>query len=457
MKRKLLYSIVPGFVLILIFAACLPAGMPTASSPNTLETIVAATLTAVSANAPEQLPAETSAPEPAFTPPRALQVAYIKNGNVYVWTEGEGSVGLTNSGNASSVDISDDGQVIAYVRQDQGNFVIQEIWAVNTSGPSNDRLLVSSADFAALKASSPYPDAEGMGPDFITWKPRTHLLAYSTVPMFMGPGYAPGEDLRLVHADTLEKTTIFEFGAGGHFYFSPDGRQVALSKPESISLANADGSNLRANVLTFPLVGTYSEYQYRPRPHWASDSSALRVAIPPADTLATPTPPTSLWSIPADGSPATRLGEILAIPFAWPDTAFSPNLDRVAYVKSIGEPAENRRELHLANPDGTGDVIYTTDISVEFLHWTPDGSRFVYVIHDGPNRGIYLGSMGGTASTITTAPNTTTQIRWVDQSRFLFLYNNNGIWELRISDVDGSNHAFIDTIPDSYATYDFTK
>jgi hypothetical protein len=31
------------------------------------------------------------------------------------------------------------------------------------------------------------------------------------------------------------------------------------------------------------------------------------------------------------------------------------------------------------------------------------------------------------------------------------------MWELRISDVDGQNHAFIDTIPDSFGSFDFTQ
>ena len=36
----------------------------------------------------------------------------------------------------------------------------------------------------------------------------------------------------MVNTDTVEKLTIFDFGQGGLFYFSPDGAQVALSTPE---------------------------------------------------------------------------------------------------------------------------------------------------------------------------------------------------------------------------------
>lgn len=452
-----------SFIIILLLGSCLPAGTPP-QAQNTLETIVAATLTAFAGESPATetpevpAPVETITPDvPTFTPPRALQVAYVKNGNVYIWTEGESSVGLTSTQDAMDVSISDDGQVIAYIRRDTNDDFAYELWAVNTSGPTNVRLLVSKAEFEDLKATSPYPDARGLGPDFFKFRPRTHQLAYSTVPIFEGPGYAPGEDLRLVDTDTLEKITIFDFGQGGLFYFSPDGAQVALSNPDHISLANADGSNLQPNVLTFPLVGTYSEYQYHPRPHWSADSSFLRVAIPPEETLAQPTPPTMLWHIPTDGSPATQLGSIPAIPFAWPDTAFSPNLDKVGYATSIGEAEQNQRELHIANADGSGDVVFATGVGVEFWQWTADGTRFVYAINGGVEQGVYLGQRSGELTLIASIPSSINQMRWVDSSRFLYFQVNGNAWDLRISDVDGQNHAFIDTIPDSVSSFDFTQ
>jgi hypothetical protein len=209
--------------------------------------------------------------------------------------------------------------------------------------------------------------------------------------------------------------------------------------------------------LTFPLVGTYSEYQYHPRPHWSSDASFLRVTIPPEETLAQPVPPTALWHIPADGSPATQLGSISAIPFAWPDTAFSPNLEKVGYAKNVGEATGNQRELHIANADSSEDIVFASGEGVEFLHWAPDGTRFLYAINGGANQGIYLGQLSGGSTLIASIPTTLVQIRWVDTSRFLFSRPNGNTWELRISDVDGQNHAFIDTIPDPLSSFDFTQ
>jgi len=467
MGKTKFHWLVLSLIIVVSLASCIPPGTPP-DNQNALETIVAITLTAVAGEAPAMpaetdtldapAPVETEAPDiPTFTLPRALQVAYIKNGNVYIWTEGENSVGLTNTGDAMDVQISDDGQVIAYVRRNPTNEFGYEIWAVNTSGPTNARVLVSYNDFEALKAAGPHPDAEGLRPEILEWKPKTHQLAYSTFSMYTEPVFVPGEDMRMIDADTLERTTIFDFHQGGMFYYSLDGNQVALVNPDHISIANADGSNLRSNVLTFSPVITYSEYEYYPRPRWAADSSALRVTIPPSDPLAIPLAPTILWHIPTDGSPAIQLSSIPAIPFAWPDTAFSPNLDKVGYAKSIGEPEQNQRELHIANTDGSGDFVFATGVGGEFWHWTPDGTRFMYVIHEGANQGAYLGQLSGGSTLIASIPSTLNQMSWVDTSRFLYFQPNGDMWELRISDVDGQNHAFIDTVSDSFGSFDFTK
>jgi len=445
-----------SLIFVLLTVGCLLVSTPP-EDQGALETIVATTLTAAVGDVPATLPATETAVPPTLIAPRALQVAYIKNGNVYIWTEGESSVGLTSTGDAMDVSISDDGQAITYIRQNPTDEFDYELWAVNTSGPANARQLVSHTELETLKAASPFPDARSLRPDFFEFQPGTHQLAYNTFAMYEGPVYAPGEDLRLVDTDTLEKDIVFDFNGGGRFYFSPNGTQVALSNPAQIGLANADGSNLRANLLTFPLVGTYSEYQYHPRPHWSADSSYLRVAIPPEDTLAQPTPPTTLWHIPTDGSSPTQLGSIPAIPFAWPDTAFSPDLDKVGYAKSIGQPDQNQRELHIANADGSGDSVIATGEGAEFWHWTPDSTRYMYVINGGAEQGAYLGQLSGESTLIASIPSTLNQMRWVDSSRFLYFQPNGNMWELRISDVDGQNHAFIDTIPDSIGSFDFTQ
>lgn len=434
-----------------------PAG---AGEQAVLQTMVAVTLTAVAGEqASAAAPAGTPQPEEPFTPPRALQAAYLKDGNVYVWTEGEGSLGLTGAHDAVSLAISEDGQRIAYLRQDPAQPYSNELWVVNTSGPTEARLLVGARELSDLKANSPFPEANGLGIRHFTWRPRTHQLAYGAQPVVEGIGFDPAWDLRLVHADTLEKRVLFDFEQGGAFYYSPDGRRLALVHPGQIDLCNADGSDLRREALTYQRVITYSEYSFRPFPAWAQDSRSLRVAIPPQDPLGADNQLTGLWMVPVDGSPAVQLAEIAAAPFDWMENAFSPGLDRIAFVRTVGAPEENLRELYLARMDGSGDTVFAAGESLTFLHWTPDGERFVYQVNGGESRGLYLGSAAGGSTVITSAPETVQQMRWVDSSRFIYLQKkqNSAGWELRISDVDGTGHAYIDSLPDGSMDFDFTK
>jgi hypothetical protein len=107
--------------------------------------------------------------------------------------------------------------------------------------------------------------------------------------------------------------TLLPHGQGGEFIYSPNGQEIAISTATSISLVHTDGTN-RREVLTYPMVATYSEYSFYAMPIWAADSSSLRVAIPPADPLGEPRQPTTLWTIPSMEISPLKNGSIMAAP-----------------------------------------------------------------------------------------------------------------------------------------------
>jgi hypothetical protein len=383
-----------------------------------------------------------------------VQIAYIKHGEVALWTEGIGVAYLTDNHDTVDLQISDDGEWIAFKRQDAEDASLQELWVVNTSGIPEPRVLVSYDDLQEITPAEPDKHRLGAAVLDFSWRPTTHELTYSTFVMLDGPGSALNHDVRLVDADSLEKTTLFDNGEGGIFYFSPDGKQMALSNPESISLVNADGRNMRHDVLTFSNVITYSEYQYHPHPIWASDSSSLRVTIPPHDPLADPPQLTGLWSIPVDGSPAALLGEIDAIAFAWPNNAFAPDLQRVIYISQIEEGSATMRELHIANADASNDVTYDHDQSMEFIGWSPDSEHFIYAINHDTRKGLYLGLSNEQPILLNEEPGAIEDVQWMDGERFAYLVNTGSQWELRISNLTGETVLVIDTVPDSETVFD---
>lgn len=382
------------------------------------------------------------------------KIAYTKDGDVYLWKSGQDPVRLTELHDVVSLRLSGDGELIAFKRQDPNDVTLQDLRVVNTSGVPDPRILISSADLAALMPPDPQNYILGAGILDFTWRPDTHTVAYNTLILHKGIGFGPRYDLRLVDADTLVKTTLFEAVKAGLFYYSPDGSQIALSSPESISLVNADGTNLRKDVLTYPDVITYSEYQYHPYPTWADDSLSLGVAIPPHDPMADPLPDTALWSIPADGSAPSLLSQVPAMPFTWPNNAFAPDMKHVIYVTQVGDVNANQRELHLAQPDGSHDVIYAQGESLEFLSWSPNSQHFIYQIISGADKGVYLGGLVSQPKLVIFDPRVVSDIKWFGSNRLVFPFQDGTEWLLFIQNPDSGELTRIDSLPDSNPSFD---
>lgn len=431
-----------------------PAKTP---DPGAVETQVAATFTAAaegdhpvatSSTQPSETTADATTPEPELTPePVGLRVVYTIEDTIYLWQEGQEPKAISGDGNPIySLDLSDDGQVVAFTRQI--GEVQAELWAVNVDG-SNERVLVSQADFTAYD-----PEALAVVPYQFGWVPDSHLLAYNTNQVFEGPGLGLYDDLRLVDADRINPATLLSPGQGGDFYYSPDGSQIAITTPTTISLINADGSNRRASVLEYDPVLTYSEYQYYAQPQWLPDSSGLKVMIPPVDSLSEPRPPTSVWEIPLDGSPATKTGEIVTMPFFADSAAFSPDLTKIAYLIEAGEPSQNIHELHFVNPDGSADQLYHTEPVLNFRGWAKDGIRFAFTV--GDEQALQLGQIDTAFSPSAAAPTSVYRLQWIDDERYLYLQASDAGATLYLGDFSGSPLA-LDEMPDANTTFDYAN
>ena len=430
-------------ILILASLACkLAGGIPTSNPISQIGTTIASTLTALGPILPQastEIPPVDAIPTPAPTEPplpSILRVAYLKDGNAWVWSDGGGTLQLTTSGDVQDVRISSDGQVIAYLRNIAS--FNDELWAINNDG-NNSRLLVSAADFMATYAGTAGDPPSGISAFQFDWQPGSHNLYFNTKPLYEGPGSFGYNDLQLVNADSLEKTTLFSTGNGGEFFFSPDGNQVALVTPTNISLANSDGTNLRLNILTYPAVITYSEYMYYPQPIWSSDSSELRVVIPPEDPKVIPLIPSGLWLIPTDGNMAINTGGILAIPYAWPDNAISPDLNRVGYAQSVGDPPDNMREIHLARTNGRADFWYMRGESAQFLGWLPNSHQYVFSVESGPDIGTHVSSLAEGYTTLSADPASIGNISWTDDTHYLHIWRTGVSMELRYGVLGGGS------------------
>lgn len=443
--------------IILAFAALLlaslscdylptPTPVPT-SDVDVVATAVAGTQTAIAAidpvtSTPEPIPEPTSEPTPESPP--FLQVVYVKDGNAWYWDEDGLNLQLTFLGDVTSVVLSEDGQVAAFIRGT--DYIHEQLGAVNTDG-TNLRTLVSLADLMTMIA---HPDALSAVPYRLAWVPGTHILAFNTRMTFEGPGLILPDELRQVNADTLTLSTLLPAGQAGDFYYSPDGSQIALVNSTLISVVNADGSN-RRDLLTFPTVITYSEYNYYPPVVWSPDSTFLRAAIPPHDPLIEPPDLTTIWHLPADGSPPSILTTLTSVPFFHEIPSISPDMSKMAYLTMVTPGAPPIVDLHISNVDGSGDVIYNSG-DRQFEAWSVDSAHFIYT-EGGHNPKI--GQIGFSPQNIT-GVTLMLNIQWVDDTHFLYLNRLSGSWELWLGEM-GAPGILIGSTTGDRIWYDFTR
>jgi dipeptidyl aminopeptidase/acylaminoacyl peptidase len=425
--KKLLY---PCLCLIILSLACNYTNPPMPIAPYT--PTPAGSPAATAASLPAETPATGQTEESKLPTPAAgsLIVAYIKDGNLRVWSQGQ-SRQLTHSGDVNRPRLSPDGKVIAYLRPADDYHL--EIWAIDVDG-KNERKLVSVADLDAIGGGVRDPSALAINPYHFAWLPGTHQLAYNTHQIFQGPGSNLLNDLNLVEADTLQKSNLLLSGWGGEFVYAPDGSQIAITQPDKVILAKADGSDYHP-LMNYPAVTTYSEYRYYAAPVWAADGKSLRLALPPVDPLATPQQPTSLWRIPLDGSDPVQMGSVNAVPFFEQPVEFSPDLGRIAFVEEVGQPTENLRELYLAASDGSGDSVYARAAALHFQGWAPDANHFAYTL--GEAQELWLGSLQEAPRQPGGGMNGVQDLRWVGGSSLLFWQASGGSLELVLADLQG--------------------
>ncbi len=402
-------------MLILSGLACQLAGAMRESEISITATAQPLAVSPAVVSAPTTSSIEIAALPSAASTPTPVPILLFESNEAIVFQSGDylcfgvpgedTSIYLSNVSRVNRALVSDDGDVIVF--EEIVDDYHHEIWAVNRDG-SDLRLLLGTDDFDIMvqEVNAVRAGAEAALPGQVAWVAGTHKLMFNTRGVY---GSASHNDLRMVDVDSLELSTLLPPGSnGGRFKLSPDGGQIALITPESISLIDSDGSNHRQDVLTFPYVVTDSEFWIYPDPVWAATSQSLLVVIPPANTFS-PEATISIWDIHIDGSPPVRLAT-----FPWnggPSQAassfsFSPDLTQIAFLTWTRSGSAS---LHVANVDGSQEVLFEGD-NLSFEGWNDAESFFFWA--DGQR---LLGQIDGSFETPLT-PSHSTAIPLIEQS-----------------------------------------
>lgn len=452
MKQLRFLSLMAALLLLLLLSACggvlqvdlEPTGepgvvdetpLPTSPATEAVATETAAPATEEPAAQPEETSAAeeaTATSEPATGTPQpeaagVAQVAYVKDGNAYLWSSATAEQTLTNNGGVEDVDLSPDGARVAFIRGGH-------LWVVNGDG-SDERQLTDDEDFAGIDFGDIADLVVGVGVYQMAWVPGTPNLLFNTIPYAEGPGLLLSNDLWRVDTQSGELVNLRPAGDGGNFVLSPDGNQVALITPGTISVMHLDGGQ-EIQVLTYAPVLTYSEHQYYARPVWAPDGATLRVVIPPADPLGQPAP-TTIYELYPDGRPARLLDQVTVfMPQSHGNVAIAPDLAHLAFLQ---QPAEGSPgDLFLA-PLGQelGEPLRYAQAVSEIQSWSPSGAHLAFShLSDGMPQ-LLLGAVDAAPQPLGATDAGVIGLQWADGEQFVYLQQSPRGWDLILLDLAG--------------------
>ena len=238
---------------------------------------------------------------------------------------------------SSEFELSGDGQLVAFLRRS----IVQSSdvdwreqsasWVVDLSG-ENPRELVSADTLRDLLGAS---ETDSTNIPEMAWIPGTHRLLYNGwtyLVMAEGSLHAIPRGLYSVDADEGTQQVLVKAESILRFVVSPDGRQVALLSPTALAFVDADGSNLRPDVLTYAQVGVPGPLF--PVGVWTEDSQAFVMTKPlegnPAADI-----DFAILRVPADGSAPDELASVSR---SHPGSVtFSPDGMSAAYIQYTDE------------------------------------------------------------------------------------------------------------------------
>ena len=226
-------------------------------------------------------PSETTAPTATpYAPNLGITVAYIFDGNIWIWDETAPARQITSDGDAWRVALSDDGKMIVYQRNRYTPYEpvpAQELgtslWAVNSDGSSQRELTSINS---LVGTAVPLRGGETtLHFDQIEFQPGTHWLYFNTY-WSGNQGIIAANDLHRIDVDTPALQTLLS-SCGGKFNFSPNAELLTLSSITYIKIIHADGSGL-ITALSYPIIDNLTDY--KPKTVWMKDSMGFYTVLP---------------------------------------------------------------------------------------------------------------------------------------------------------------------------------
>lgn len=343
--------------------------------------------------------------EAGTEPSGSAVIVVVKDGDIWVWEEATGvSRSVYGSGDVTQVELSDDSQLVAFVRRTRS---IQDpqrwesaVWVVARDG-ENPRELVSDDELRTLLAQA------GLDADpapWLQWIPGSHRLLYNTNQI---ASRFEARGLYLIDVDTLSNAELAPPQERVVFAPSPDGEYIALMHWPELELpyfVNVDDSLSGP----FDFIHPSGAVPSREAVAWTQDSTAVLVKdfVPSSGQ-------TMIWLVPIDGSPSRP-----ALTLRGDRDQLAPHGTAVTFVRGTGGFGPFQRFLaELSN--GLGPLAVISDESE--LSWSPGGTPYVV----DSERMSPLCAAAAQAIEICGPSIRFTQsiqsLEWIDRNRFVYL------------------------------------
>jgi hypothetical protein len=396
-----------------------PAANPTVSATiNPSPLPVAQTPVTTTQSTP--IPTEDSRMIFALLP---FKIYYAQNGKLWLWQQGT----------AKSLSDIDPLTTILNEQSDPVVFTLHgSLWKVDAQNPS-PQLLISAS---SLQKGTPSPGSSNETLVVAGFIPQTESILFSTKVGSTASQLVNQADLYTVKSDGSGVLQLLGLGQGGVPSPSPDGRRLAIVNSSTIRLLSLSDRKVQT-VLEVAEIPTSDGY-FLPSPTWAEDSSSFAVVIPPTDFADNLNAPTAVWQVDIRGqktafpSIQTRGGKAF----------FSANLQSVLYQLNLATPSDYFGELHLANIDGTRDIILFNGQLAHLIGWEPSEAQVVFQLQNDP-RSIEVGDPGtGQSHPVLTGldSDNVISISWINDQVFLYQTVQTDAVRLWLAQYDGTLH-----------------
>jgi Tol biopolymer transport system component len=379
MKRIVLLA------LVVLLAACTTPGRPAENTPTpSLPTqtagptaVLVDTAVPTAVEPTDVVPATAAAPSPAPSPQVAGElVVYAQDDTLWAY-DGQETRMLSTGGPAYAPLLSPDGQRVVYRRPETPTELSTDpfsLWLLDLETEEE-----TAVDLTVLPPYSFEFEGRNLGlprwPRQIAWLPDGETLLFNTWVDFsaIGPGRLLSDDLWQGDAATGAVRLLSpEKEPPASFTLSPDGNWLLLNRPTRIEALEL-GTGVRRTLLEFPMVLTYSEYNWLPEPHWLPSGRTAYVAIAPADPMQAAT--FGLWQLDVEAGVAEQFDQVEGMVYARsPDgRSWSPDGTRLAFVSSAAEEPQVAVMAIGRGAEAFADAVSLGETIPRILGWSPDG------------------------------------------------------------------------------------